>query len=79
MIYAFVTGHVGATLLVAIGLTAGVESGWTPAEITRAYSIAREAFGMRAQWARIEALDNSIGSHLPKRARDKPSSQGGNA
>jgi hypothetical protein len=39
LIYAFVTGHVGATLLVAIGLTGAVESGWTPAEITRATDV----------------------------------------
>lgn len=39
LIYAFVTGHIGATLLVAIGLTAGVESGWAPAEITRATDV----------------------------------------
>ena len=41
-------------------LRAQDDTGATPAEITRAYSIAREAFGMRAHWARIEALDNSI-------------------
>jgi hypothetical protein len=39
LIYAFVTGHVGATLLVAIGLTAAVESGWTSADITRATDV----------------------------------------
>ena len=39
LIYAFVTGHVGATLLVAIGLTAAVASGWTSAEITRATDV----------------------------------------
>jgi glutamate dehydrogenase len=41
-------------------LRAQDDTGATPAEITRAYSIAREAFGMRAHWARIEALDNGI-------------------
>lgn len=39
LIYAFVTGHVGATLLVAIGLTAAVQSGWTSSEITRATDV----------------------------------------
>jgi len=36
------------------------ETGAEPAAIARAYSIAREVFGMRDVWARIEAQDNRI-------------------
>src|SRR3954447_16038625 len=31
-------------------------------DIARAYTVAREVFGMRPQWAEIEALDNSVSS-----------------
>jgi glutamate dehydrogenase len=36
------------------------ETGADAAQIARAYTIAREAFGMRARWAAIEALDNRV-------------------
>src|ERR1700758_1541076 len=36
---AFVVGHVGATLLVAVGLTAAVELGWRSADVTRATDV----------------------------------------
>ena len=35
----FVTGHVGATLLVAVGLTAAIELGWLPLSISRASDV----------------------------------------
>jgi hypothetical protein len=35
----FVTGHVGATLLVATGLTAAIEFGWLPLSISRASDV----------------------------------------
>jgi hypothetical protein len=35
----FVTGHVGATLLVALGLTAAIELGWLPLSISRASDV----------------------------------------
>src|SRR6201995_4655348 len=35
----FVAGHVGATLLVAIGLTAAIELGWLPLSISRASDV----------------------------------------
>jgi hypothetical protein len=35
----FVTGHVGATLLVAAGLTAAIEFGWLPLSISRASDV----------------------------------------
>ncbi|WP_319454322.1 MULTISPECIES: rhomboid-like protein [unclassified Mycobacterium] len=39
LVVAFVVGHVGATLLVAIGLTAGVSWGWLPGTVTRATDV----------------------------------------
>jgi hypothetical protein len=35
----FVTGHIGTTLLVAIGLTAAIEFGWLPISISRASDV----------------------------------------
>src|SRR5271168_3225456 len=35
----FVTGHIGATLLVAIGLTAAIEFGWLPLSVSRASDV----------------------------------------
>src|ERR1700736_1272925 len=35
----FVTGHVGATLLVAVGLTAAIEFGWLPLSVSRASDV----------------------------------------
>jgi hypothetical protein len=39
LVVAFVIGHVGATLLVAVGLTAAVELGWLPASVGRATDV----------------------------------------
>jgi hypothetical protein len=39
LVVAFATGHVGATLLVAVGLTAAVELGWLPLSISRATDV----------------------------------------
>jgi hypothetical protein len=36
LVVAFAVGHVGATLLVAVGLTAAVELGWLPLSVSRA-------------------------------------------
>jgi glutamate dehydrogenase len=36
------------------------ETGASPADVARAYTIAREAFGMRELWVQIEALDNKV-------------------
>jgi glutamate dehydrogenase len=36
------------------------ETGAAASDIARAYTVAREVFGMRAQWAEIEALDNQV-------------------
>jgi hypothetical protein len=35
----FVTGHIGATLLVAMGLTAAIELGWLPLSLSRASDV----------------------------------------
>jgi len=40
------------------------ETGVSPAKIARAYTICREAFGMRQAWADIEALDNVIHANV---------------
>ena len=39
LVVAFAFGHVGATLLVALGLTAAIERGWLPGSITRATDV----------------------------------------
>jgi glutamate dehydrogenase len=40
------------------------DTGATPAEVARAYSIAREVFDARSFWTKIEALDNKVSSDL---------------
>jgi glutamate dehydrogenase len=40
------------------------DTGSTPAEVARAYSIAREVFQARTFWAAVEALDNKVKSEL---------------
>jgi hypothetical protein len=39
LLIAFVVGHVGATLLVAVGLVAAVEAGWLPTSVARASDV----------------------------------------
>jgi hypothetical protein len=39
LVVAFATGHIGATLLVAVGLTAAVELGWLPLSVSRATDV----------------------------------------
>jgi hypothetical protein len=39
LMVAFTAGHIGATLLVAMGLTAAVESGWMSSDVTRATDV----------------------------------------
>ena len=39
LIVAFATGHLGATLLVAVGLTAAVKLGWLSTDVTRATDV----------------------------------------
>jgi glutamate dehydrogenase len=40
------------------------DTGATPGEVARAYTIAREVFRARDYWTRIEALDNKVDSEL---------------
>ncbi len=40
------------------------DTGAEPAQIARAYTAAREIFGMRELWAQIEALDNKVPAQL---------------
>jgi glutamate dehydrogenase len=40
------------------------DTGSTPAEVARAYTIAREVFSARSFWSKIEALDNKVSSEL---------------
>jgi len=46
-------------------LRACAESSAVPADVARAYSIAREILGMREVWGKLEALDN----HVPSRVQ----------
>ena len=39
LVVAFASGHIGATLLVAAGLTAAVELGWLPISVSRATDV----------------------------------------
>jgi hypothetical protein len=39
LVVAFAIGHIGATLLVALGLTAAIELGWLPGSLTRATDV----------------------------------------
>jgi hypothetical protein len=39
LVVAFAVGHIGATLLVAVGLTAAVELGWLPLSVSRATDV----------------------------------------
>jgi glutamate dehydrogenase len=41
-----------------------------PAQVARAYAIARESFGMRDVWAEIEALDNRVAAEAQYRMID---------
>jgi glutamate dehydrogenase len=45
-------------------LRMGEDTGASPAEVARAYTIAREVFDARSFWAKIEALDNKVSSDL---------------
>ena len=61
LVVAFATGHVGATLLVAVGLTAAVEMGWLPLSVSRATDV-----GMSYGAA---AVLGSLTTALPRRWR----------
>jgi glutamate dehydrogenase len=45
----------------------GEETGATPADIARAYTVACEVFDVRSLWSEIEALDNRVGDQIQTR------------
>jgi hypothetical protein len=61
LVVAFVTGHIGATLLVAAGLTAAVELGWLPVSVSRAEDVGMSYGAM--------AVLGSLTMALPRRWR----------
>ena len=65
----FVTGHIGATLLVAVGLTAAIEFGWLPMSVSRASDVG-VSYG---RGSGAGCADRGI----PRRAGDRPGSAGG--
>src|SRR6185312_15133407 len=67
LVVAFAIGHIGATLLVAVGLTAAVELGWLSTDVTRATDVghgmalvlgvlASTRFGHAASWTPTRCL-----------------------
>ncbi len=61
LLIAFAVGHIGATLLVAVGLTAAVEVGWLSADVSRATDVGM-SYGASA------AL-GSLSAAIPRRWR----------
>lgn len=61
LVTAFAIGHVGATLLIAVALTAAVESGWSSADVTRATDVGM-SYG-------ASAVLGSLTAAIPRRWR----------
>jgi hypothetical protein len=61
LVVAFVIGHVGATLLVAVGLTAAVELAWLSTDVTRATDVGM-SYG-------ASAVLGSLSAAIPRRWR----------
>ena len=61
LVVAFAVGHIGATLLVAVGLTAAVEIGWLSADVTRATDVGM-SYG-------ASAVLGSLSAAIPRRWR----------
>ena len=61
LLVAFAVGHIGATLLVAVGLTAAVELGWLSADVTRATDVGM-SYG-------ASAVLGSLSAAIPRRWR----------
>ena len=61
LVIAFALGHIGATLLVAVGLTAAVEFGWLSADVTRATDVGM-SYG-------ASAVLGSLSAAIPRRWR----------
>jgi glutamate dehydrogenase len=45
---------------ITFAFRAGEETGAGPVEVARAYTVAREVFGLPSYWSRVEALDNLV-------------------
>lgn len=54
LLMAFVVGHVGATLLVAVGLAVAIEAGWLPLAISRATDVGM-SYGAMAVFGALSA------------------------
>ncbi len=61
LIVAFAIGHIGATLLVAVGLTGAVELGWLSADVSRATDVGM-SYG-------ASAVIGSLSAAIPRRWR----------
>ena len=59
-----VTNSIVNRMGASFALRMGEDTGATPAEVARAFTIAREVFDARSFWARLEALDNKVSSEL---------------
>ena len=61
LVVAFAVGHIGATLLVAVGLTAAVELNWLSADVTRATDVGM-SYG-------ASAVLGALSAAIPRRFR----------
>ncbi|WP_123027868.1 rhomboid-like protein [Mycolicibacterium stellerae] len=61
LVVAFAAGHIGATLLVAVGLTAAVELGWLTTDVTRATDVGM-SYG-------ASAVLGALSGAIPRRLR----------
>ncbi|NNJ64591.1 MAG: NAD-glutamate dehydrogenase, partial [Xanthomonadales bacterium] len=63
-----VTNSLANRMGASFALRMNEDTGASPGEVARAYSIAREVFDARGFWRRIEALDNKVSSELQLQA-----------
>lgn len=59
LVIAFAVGHIGATLLVAVWLTAAVELAWLPAEVSHAADVGMSYGAVAVLGALTSAIDRS--------------------
>ena len=62
LVVAFAVGHIGATLLVAIGLTAAVEIGWLSSDVSRATPLTGAVWPTRVRVSTFCCLTASASS-----------------
>ncbi|NNK31798.1 MAG: NAD-glutamate dehydrogenase [Xanthomonadales bacterium] len=63
-----VTNSLANRMGASFALRMNEDTGASPGEVARAYTIAREVFDARGFWRRIEALDNKVSSELQLQA-----------